>query len=62
MKPGRKKQDQKRQGYTTDWNEPVLFTMYLSDEKGNIDKSFKPVYDATMQRKDYAYGKERLKQ
>ena len=55
-KPGRKKQDQERQGYTTDWKEPVLFTMYLSDERGNIDKNFKPVYDATMQGKDYAFG------
>ena len=56
VKPGRKKQDQKRQGYTTDWKEPVLFTMYLTDEKGNIDKSFNPLYDATMQGKDYAFG------
>ena len=55
VKPGRKKQDQKRQGYTTDWKEPVLFTMYLTDEKGNVDKSFKPLYDATMQGKDYAF-------
>jgi len=36
VKPGRKKQGQKRQGYTTDWKEPVLLTMYLSDENGNI--------------------------
>ncbi len=56
VKPGRKKQDQTRQGYTTDWKEPVLFTMYLTDERGNIDKDFKPVYDATMQGKDYAFG------
>jgi len=55
VKPGRKKQGQKRQGYTTDWKEPVLFTMYLTDEKENIDKEFKPVYDATMQGKDYAF-------
>ena len=56
VKPGRKKQGQKRQGYTTDWKEPVLLTMYLTDENGNIDKGFKPVYDATMQGKDYAFG------
>jgi len=54
-KPGRKKQDMQRQGYTTDWKEPVLFTMYLTDDTGNVDKSFKPVYDATMQGKDYAF-------
>jgi len=55
-KPGRKKQDMQRQGYTTDWKEPVLFNMYLTDDKGNIDKSFQPLYDATMQGKDYAFG------
>ena len=54
-KPGRKKQDMQRQGYTSDWKEPVLFTMYLTDDTGNVDKSFKPVYDATMQGKDYAF-------
>jgi hypothetical protein len=56
VKSGRKRQCQKRQGYTTDWKEPVLLTVYLTDEKGNIDKGFKPVYDATMQGKDYAFG------
>jgi hypothetical protein len=55
VKKGRKKQDQKRQGYTTDWREPVLLTMYLTDENGNIDKGFNPVYDATMQGKEYAF-------
>jgi hypothetical protein len=55
VKPGRKPQDQTRQGYTTDWKEPVLFTMYVTDEKGNVDKRFQPVYDATMQGKDYAF-------
>jgi len=55
-KPGRKKQDQQRQGFTTEWKEPVLFTMYLTDDKGNIDKSFQPIYDATMQGKDQAFG------
>lgn len=46
VKPGRKKQDQTRQGYTTDWKELVWFTMYLTDERGNIDNDFKPEYDA----------------
>ena len=54
-KPGRKPQDQTRQGYTTDWKEPVLFTMYVTDENGNVDRSFTPVYDATMQGKDHAF-------
>ena len=30
-------------------------TMYLTHENGNIDKGFKPVYDATMQGKEYAF-------
>jgi hypothetical protein len=55
VKKGRKKLEQKRQGYTTDWREPVLLTMYLTDEQGNIDKGFNPVYDATMQGKEYAF-------
>ncbi|MFO7932510.1 MAG: hypothetical protein R6U78_00375, partial [Bacteroidales bacterium] len=37
-KPGRKPQDQTIQGYTTDWKEPVLFTMYVTDENGNVDR------------------------
>jgi hypothetical protein len=45
----------KRKGYNTDWKEPVLFTMYLTDEKGEIDKGFVPLYDATMQDKDYIF-------
>lgn len=56
VKKGKKKLGQKRQGYTTDWREPVLLTMYLTDENGNIDKTFKPVYDATMQGKEYAFN------
>ena len=47
-KRGRKAERLKRQGYHTDWREPKLFTFYLIDEKGNIVKEFKPMYDATM--------------
>lgn len=43
-----KKEGQKREGFTTDWREPKLFTFYLLDEKGEIDKEFIPIHDATM--------------
>lgn len=51
----KKRKGKQGKGYTTDWKEPVLFTMYLSDEKGEIDKGFAPLYDATMQGKDYTF-------
>jgi hypothetical protein len=54
-KKGRRKKGQKIKSYHTDWKEPVLFTMYLTDSEGIIDKSFTPIYDATMQGKDYTF-------
>ena len=47
-KRGRKKQGQKRQGYTGEWREPKLFTIYLLDKQGKTIKSFAPLHDATM--------------
>lgn len=47
-KRGKKKSGQKRQGYTAEWKEPKLFTIYLSDKEGKAVKGFKPFYDATM--------------
>lgn len=32
-----------------------MFTIYLTDSAGNINKNFHPVYDATMQDKDYIF-------
>ena len=55
-KKGRRKKGQKIGSYHTDWKEPVLLTMYLTDSEGNIDKSFTPIYDATMQDKDYIFS------
>ena len=46
-KRGRKKKGQKRQGYHTPWREPKLFTVYLLDEQGKVDKQFRPLHDAT---------------
>jgi hypothetical protein len=47
-KRGRKKEDQKRQGYYSEWKEPKLFTIYLLDNEGNKVKTFNPLHDATM--------------
>ena len=46
-KRGRKKSQQKRQGYHTNWKEPKLFTMYLVDAQGQVVKEFAPIHDAT---------------
>ena len=47
-KRGRKKQGSKRQGFNADWKEPRLFTAYLLDRDGQVDRSFAPFHDATM--------------
>lgn len=47
-KRGRKKTDQKRQGYHTDWKEPKLFTVYVLENDAQVVKSFAPLHDATM--------------
>ncbi len=54
-KRGRMKKDQKRKGFNTDWRAPNLFVIYLLDEEGNIIKNFRPLYDATMTKKDGIY-------
>jgi hypothetical protein len=55
-KRGRKANELKRQGYHTDWKEPKLFTLYLTDSEGAIVKEFKPLHDATMGDHDAAYA------
>ena len=47
-KCGRRKAEQKRQGFHPDWKEPKLFTIYLLDEKGEVVQDFAPIQDATM--------------
>ena len=47
-KRGKRRADQKRQGYSTDWREPKLFTVYLLNGEGKMVKEFKPLHDATM--------------
>ena len=46
-KRGRKPKGKKHAGYDTPWREPKLFTIYMLDEKGRVEKSFAPIHDAT---------------
>ncbi len=48
-KRGRKKQGSKQQGFHAEWKEPKLFTAYLLEQDGQVDKNFAPFHDATMQ-------------
>ncbi len=47
-KRGRKKAGLKRQGYHSDWREPKLFTIYVTDGAGEIDREVPPFHDATL--------------
>jgi hypothetical protein len=51
-KRGARNKGLKRQGFTTDWKEPKLFTVHLVDENGRVDRSFKPLYDGTLENAD----------
>ena len=44
----RKKAGLKRSGFSTPWREPKLFTIYLLDVSGGVERSFSPVHDATL--------------
>ncbi len=47
-KRGRRPKAQSQQGYSSEWKEPKLFTIYLLDSEGQLEKTFKPLHDATM--------------
>jgi len=47
-KRGRKRASQKRQGYETPWREPKVFTIYVLDAQGRVDRSWTPVHEATL--------------
>jgi hypothetical protein len=52
-KKGRKKKDQKRHGYHTDWKEPKLFTIYAIDEYGKkLNNEPLPCCDGTIKGRD----------
>lgn len=47
-KSGRRRAKTRHRGYAAPWQEPKLFIIYVLDDKGNIEDSFQPVYDGTM--------------
>jgi hypothetical protein len=47
-KRGRRPAEQKRPGYHTDWREPKLFTLYLTDAEGKLVKAVAQLHDATL--------------
>lgn len=47
-KRGRRPEDQKRQGYHTDWREPTQIVIQCFNANGSKCKHFLPLYDATM--------------
>jgi hypothetical protein len=51
-KRGRRRKGLKRTGFSTPWREPKLFTIYVLDAQGRVDKTFRPVHDATLEDAD----------
>jgi len=47
-KLGRWKKGQKRRGFSTEWREPKLFTIYFLNGDGEIIRELPPLHDATM--------------
>jgi hypothetical protein len=47
-KRGRKRASQKRKGYETPWREPKVFTIYVLDAQGRVDRSWTPIHEATL--------------
>ena len=54
-KRGRKAVGLKRQGYNTPWREPKLLTIYVLDDQGRVEKSCRPLHDATLGDADEAF-------
>lgn len=54
-KKGRKtKKNRKR--YYTDWREPKLFIVHITDEVGRMEKSFPPIIDASLHGPKYIFA------
>ena len=47
-KRGRRAAGLKRCGFSTPWREPKLFTIYLLDAWGRVEKTWRPLHDATL--------------
>lgn len=54
-KRGRRPENLKRQGYHTDWREPLQIVIQLLDTAGNPYKDIPPLYDATLAGVDAAF-------
>ena len=56
VKRGRRPAGQKRQGYHTDWKEPIQIVIQVVNPDGEISKTHLPFYDATMGGIDAAFA------
>jgi hypothetical protein len=45
---GRRRADTGHRRYDTPWREPKMLVIYAVDEAGQVDSSFRPVYDGTL--------------
>jgi len=54
-KRGPKASGLNRQGYNTPWREPKLFTIYVLDDQGHVEKSCRPFHDATLGHADEVF-------
>lgn len=48
VRPGRRNQKTGHHGYDAPWREPKLLTIYVIDDKGEIERSLRPVLDGTL--------------
>lgn len=47
-KCGRRRSKTRHRGYEAPWQEPKLLVIYVLDDDGNVQRSFRPVIDGTM--------------
>jgi len=45
---GRRRANSRHRGYDAPWREPKLFVIYVIDDEGRIEDTFRPVYDGTL--------------
>lgn len=55
-RPGRRRTKTGHHGFDAPWREPKLFTIYTVDAQGRASKSFRPVYDGTLDGADSAFA------
>ena len=54
---GRRSAETGHHRYEAPWREPKLFCIYVIDRDGNIEDTFRPVYDGTMENCDGAFAR-----